>query len=81
MTRRKTLDNLLKNKQHGLSDSHGGHWVEDDETVTRREMVDNRMARRKTLDNILRKGHGLSDSHAGRWVGTHEDDKTTFTKE
>ena len=82
MTRRKTLDNLLK-KHHGLSDSHGGQWVEDEETTTKREMVDNRMARRKTLDNILRNKsqHGLSDSHAGRWVGTHDDDKTTFTKE
>jgi hypothetical protein len=80
MTRRKTLDNLLT-KHHGLSDSHAGRWVEDEETAAKRGMVDNRRARRKTLDNIIRKGHGLNDSHAGRWVDSHDEDTTKFTKE
>lgn len=44
----------------------------------RQALMDNRMTRRRTLDNLLRKHHGLSDSHAGRWV---DDDTTNFDKE
>jgi hypothetical protein len=43
----------------------------------RQALMDNRMTRRKTLDNLLHKHHGLSDSHAGRWV----EDDTKFEKE
>jgi hypothetical protein len=42
----------------------------------RQALMENRMTRRKTLDNLLHKHHGLSDSHAGRWV----DDETKFEK-
>jgi hypothetical protein len=43
----------------------------------RQALMENRMTRRKTLDNLLHKHHGLSDSHAGRWV----EDDTKFEKE
>ncbi|KAG7340053.1 hypothetical protein IV203_006457 [Nitzschia inconspicua] len=52
----------------------------------RQALMDNRMTRRRTLDNLLKKHHGLSDSHAGRWVNEEEEelqdnDTTKFEKE
>ncbi|KAG7363934.1 hypothetical protein IV203_037136 [Nitzschia inconspicua] len=55
----------------------------------RQALMDNRMTRRRTLDNLLKKHHGLSDSHAGRWVIEEEEqqeelqdnDTTKFEKE
>ncbi|KAL3921085.1 MAG: hypothetical protein SGILL_002937, partial [Bacillariaceae sp.] len=44
----------------------------------RKALLENRLARRKTMDNRLHNQNGLSDSHAGRWV---EDDETIHKRE
>jgi hypothetical protein len=81
LLRRKTLQETLE-RQHGLSDSHGGKWAPEDElTSTEKfyaEKVDpeeerrmrqmNRVLRRKTLQDTLEHQHGLSDSHGGKWA-------------
>jgi len=69
--RRRTLNGTLE-KGHGLSDSHGGHWVASDtnqqEALDMKRREEMRMVRRRTLSDSLDKGHGLSDSHGGHWV-------------
>mmetsp|Transcript_5342 Transcript_5342/g.7945 ORF Transcript_5342/g.7945 Transcript_5342/m.7945 type:complete len:227 (+) Transcript_5342:2683-3363(+) len=66
LSRRKTVANRLE-KGRGLSDSHGGHWVEDerDGSMTQKQ----RAIRRRTMTKRLEEGKGLSDSHSGRWNG------------
>jgi len=69
--RRKTLDDSFQ-KQHGLSDSHGGHWSSSDyfakeDSDHRSEMRNRRLMRRKTLDESFNHP-GLSDSHGGHWA-------------
>lgn len=81
--RRKTLQETLEH-QHGLSDSHGGKWASEDEITStgtekfyaekvdpeeeRRMRQENRVLRRKTLQDTLEHQHGLSDSHGGKWA-------------
>jgi hypothetical protein len=66
----------------GATTGHLGGDGDGDQRITyegkRQALMDNRMTRRRTLDNLLHKHHGLSDSHAGRWV---DDDTTKFDKE
>jgi hypothetical protein len=51
---------------HGLSDSHGGTWLmEQDLSVDERRRVERRMGMAKRLENP--NIHGLSDSHGGKW--------------
>ncbi|KAL7569063.1 hypothetical protein ACA910_016906 [Epithemia clementina (nom. ined.)] len=76
--RRTTLQNALRRKTGGLSDSHGGHWVGTSTgTVAEEDLKDrekNRLYRRTTLQNALRrKTGGLSDSHGGHWVDEKDD--------
>jgi hypothetical protein len=80
--RRRTVHDSIRTG-HGLSDSHGGHWVpEDGKLITDTGLpaaadsgqVDVealqkiRILRRKSVNDSLKSGHGLSDSHGGRWV-------------
>ena len=70
--RRRTLDGSLAAGRGGLSDSHGGHWVNDD--LERQERERNRLYRRESLQKSLTPGRGgLSDSHGGHWI---KDDNT-----
>lgn len=66
--RNSMMDNLTKG--HGLSDSHGGHWVSefDEKKVDRQNLERIRAVRRNSMTDNLTKGHGLSDSHGGHWV-------------
>jgi hypothetical protein len=80
--RRRTVSDSIRTG-HGLSDSHGGHWVPEDgklitdtglPSATDPGQVDVkalqriRVLRRKSVNDSLQSGHGLSDSHGGRWV-------------
>lgn len=70
LSRRKTVAHRLS-KGRGLSDSHGGHWILDDNekeggenaTMTQTQ----RTIRRKSMTKRLEEGRGLSDSHSGKW--------------
>ena len=81
--RRRTVHDSIRTG-HGLSDSHGGHWVpEDGKLITDtglpaaaadsgqvdvKALQQIRVLRRKSVNDSLQSGHGLSDSHGGRWV-------------
>mmetsp|Transcript_22183 Transcript_22183/g.25671 ORF Transcript_22183/g.25671 Transcript_22183/m.25671 type:complete len:218 (-) Transcript_22183:270-923(-) len=64
LSRRKTRADRLQ-KGRGLSDSHSGHWLEEDETTTMTQQ--NRSSRRQNMTKRLEEGRGLSDSHSGKW--------------
>ena len=66
LSRRKTVANRLATGR-GLSDSHGGLWVDDEEgsSMTQKQ----RSIRRRTMTRRLEEGTGLSDSHSGKWNG------------
>lgn len=63
LSRRKNVAKRLEDGQ-GLSDSHGGHWLKDEEQIEERRR---RLSRRKTVAKRIEEGRGLSDSHGGRW--------------
>jgi hypothetical protein len=80
--RRRTVNDSIRTG-HGLSDSHGGHWVPEDgklitdtgvpaaaaDGVDIKTLQQIRLLRRKSVSDSLQSGrHGLSDSHGGRWV-------------
>jgi hypothetical protein len=81
--RRRTVNDSIRTG-HGLSDSHGGHWVPEDGKLTThigvpapaadsgqvdvKTLQQIRVLRRKSVSDSLRSGHGLSDSHGGRWA-------------
>ena len=66
LSRRKTMFNRLE-KGRGLSDSHGGHWIEEDDNETLSMTQKQRGIRRRTMTKRLEEGRGLSDSHSGTW--------------
>lgn len=71
LVRRQTLSDRLQGEgQSGISDSHGGHWVEKEENILKEEREHRRSFRRQTLTNRLQgEGQsGISDSHGGHWV-------------
>ena len=68
--RRKTMQQRLE-EGHGLSDSHSGHWADDN--TSQGEAVRRRLSRRATMRQRLEKGHGLSDSHGGHWSASDGD--------
>jgi len=51
---------------HGISDSHGGQWMLDDDLPTERKR--RLISRRRTVKQRIEEGQGLSDSHGGQWV-------------
>lgn len=64
LSRRRTVAKRLE-KGHGLSDSHGGQWLEEDgdKSMTQEQ----RTIRRRVMTKRLEEGKGLSDSHSGKW--------------
>ena len=86
VTRKKSLRESLYRRGHGISDSHSGRWVEnDDKTLDTTSRVDDeqlremRATRKKSLtDALFRGGRGISDSHSGRWV--EENSQTKFER-
>ena len=64
LSRRKTISSRLE-KGRGLSDSHGGHWLVDDEEMSMTQKQ--RGIRRRSMTQRLEQGKGLSDSHSGKW--------------
>ena len=86
VTRKKSLRESLYRRGHGISDSHSGRWVEnDDSTTNAHDSVDDqqlremRATRKKSLtDALFRGGRGISDSHSGRWV--EENSQTKFER-
>lgn len=63
LSRRKTVSSRIE-RGRGLSDSHGGHWIDEEEmSMTQRQ----RGLRKKTMTQRLEQGKGLSDSHSGKW--------------
>lgn len=65
LSRRKTVANRLANGR-GLSDSHGGQWLDEGEgevSITQKQ----RSIRRRSLTKRMEEGRGLSDSHSGKW--------------
>lgn len=63
LSRRKTISSRLE-KGRGLSDSHGGHWLDEEElSMTQKQ----RGIRRRSMTQRLEQGKGLSDSHSGKW--------------
>jgi len=76
ISRRATVKKRLE-EGHGLGDSHGGHWIADDDVTTEDDLsrdasMRRRMSRRSTVRKRLEEGHGLSDSHGGHWVDDGE---------
>jgi hypothetical protein len=68
LSRRKTMQERLE-EGHGLSDSHSGHWAEDNTSQGEAwERNRRRLSRRATMRQRLEEGHGISDSHGGRWI-------------
>lgn len=63
LSRRKTISSRL-DKGRGLSDSHGGHWVDEEKLTMTQEQ---RGIRRRSMTHRLEQGRGLSDSHSGKW--------------
>ncbi len=86
VTRKNSLRESLYRRGHGISDSHSGRWVEnDDKTIDTSSSVDDqqlremRAARKKSLrDALFKGGRGVSDSHSGRWV--EENSQTKFER-
>jgi hypothetical protein len=65
LSRRRTMSQRLT-EGHGLSDSHGGTWLaEQDLSDDERRRMERRMGMAKRLENP--NIHGLSDSHGGKW--------------
>lgn len=65
--RRQTMKDTLQNHR-GLSDSHGGHWYQQEEKpLDMDELKGNRLVRKQTVRDALQNHRGLSDSHGGRW--------------
>ena len=74
MSRRATVRHRLE-EGHGLSDSHGGHWIEQregmedvDEMGLSKAAIYRRQSRRAMRKQMLEDAHGLSSSHGGHWV-------------
>ena len=63
LSRRENVAKRLEDGQ-GLSDSHGGHWLKDQDQIEERRR---RLSRRKTVAKRIDEGRGLSDSHGGKW--------------
>lgn len=64
LSRRRTVADRLA-KGRGLSDSHGGHWLDEEEEMSMTQKQ--RSLRRRTMTKRLEEGKGLSDSHSGKW--------------
>lgn len=72
VTRRTTLNDSFQ--KTGLSDSHGGHWYNDEEEEESKKggqldvqrMLQSRKTRRRVMEDSFQKS-GLSDAHGGRW--------------
>ena len=76
--RRKTMQDTIQHGR-GQSDSHGGRWAREDERFDgqvvfidedeeRAMRQQNRMLRRKTIQDTIEHGRGQTDSHGGTWA-------------
>lgn len=85
LARRTSVMETLLQRKGGISDSHSGRWVEEDDQkeagiVDPKQLREMRLARRKSLmETLTERRGGLSDSHSGRWVESNSE--TKFEKE
>ena len=63
LSRRQNVAKRLEDGR-GLSDSHGGNWLDQETQIEERKR---RLSRRKTVAKRIEEGRGLSDSHGGKW--------------
>jgi len=65
LSRRNNVKQRLE-EGRGISDSHGGQWMLDDDLPTERKR--RLISRRRTVKQRIEEGQGLSGSHGGQWV-------------
>lgn len=65
LSRRNNVKQRLE-EGRGISDSHGGQWILDDDLPTERKR--RLISRRRTVKQRIEEGQGLSGSHGGQWV-------------